>query len=675
MSPLVTAAIIAGAVLLSLGFLWLFILKCYKKCEMDEALIRTGMGGPKVAIQGGMFVFKTLHEMQRVTLRTMQIDLKRGAGGISPTEGDSQANSINRAVRTSDFLPVIIDAEIYVHVPPNKEYVMAAARTLGESIDPKLGGGTAEQTERRAQQALEKLVDEKAHSAISGVVATMSINELFGNRIQFTDAVTDLLENDLKENGLEVESVSLEHIEQIPLEFLEDQAKKTGNKFDMVAVRTLVEANEQQETLKNAAMNRQKLTRENQDTEYFVGSQKLDEDRVSAEENRNLAVENKRVKIQADIESFEATTNKQRTEIVEQSNLDANKKIEESARDLEIYQAECEKEKAVTAARYEKEYHTEELERDRAIEMLEEEVNESIATAAINRVQSIGQKASQSKELVGIAQLNTEKAIAVASEEVMEAQEVREQERMESVTQREREVELARVATNNAKADAAQAEEAIDTKRREEKLRQTTVLPAEMEKLAAEQQRDARITLADAMLTEAERQRDADIAKGLGAEGVLAMGRAEAEAQRLENEADLIQAEANLISNGDQQSIATYFLSKNSTELAHVIPQSVEAAFKPLENIDGMKIIQVNSDGDNSDGSVIGKLMKTATQAVPAGELLKEIISYDSDKDHPLKEVLVGAIGAISDFGKASIGDIESLNSNADKSSDDYVDA
>ena len=669
MSPLVTAAIIAGAVLLSLLSVWILIVLKYKKCEMDEALVRTGMGGAKVAIQGGMFVFKTLHSFQRVTLRTMQIDLKRGAGGISPTEGDSQANSINRAVRTSDFLPVIIDAEVYVHVPPNKEYVMAAARTLGESVDPERQG------EQRAQQALERLVYEKAHSAISGVVATMSINELFGNRIQFTDAVTDLLENDLKENGLEVESVSLEHIEQIPLNILEERAEVTGNKFDMVAVRTLVEANEQQETLKNAARNRQKLTRENQDTEYFVGHQKLEEDQVTAEENKNLAVENKRVKIQADIESFEATTNQQRTEIVEQSNLDASKKIEESARDLEIYQSECEKEKAVTAARYEKEYHTEELERDRAIEMLEEEVNESIATAAINRVQSIGQKASQSKELVGIAQLNTEKAIAVASEEVMEAQEVREQERMESVTQREREVELARVATNNAKADAAQAEEAIDTKRREEKLRQTTVLPAEMEKLAAEQQRDARITLADAMLTEAERQREADIDKGLGAEGVLAMGRAEAEAQRLENEADLIQAEANLISNGDQQAIATYFLSKNSTELAHVIPQSVEAAFKPLENIDGMKIIQVNSDGDNSDGSVIGKLMKTATQAVPAGELLKEIISYDSDKDHPLKEVLVGAIGAISDFGKASIGDIESLNSNSDNSSDDYVDA
>ncbi len=665
MSPLVTAAIIAGAVLLSLLSVWILIVLKYKKCDMDEALIRTGMSGAKVAIQGGMFVFKSLHKFQRVTLRTMQIDLKRGDD--APTEAPVPMN--NRAVRTSDFLPVIIDAEVYVHVPPNKEYVMAAARTLGESVDPEREG------EQRAQQALERLVYEKAHSAISGVVATMSINELFGNRIQFTDAVTDLLENDLKENGLEVEAVSLEHIEQIPLEFLKDQAEKTGNKFDMVAVRTLVEANEQQETLKNAAINRQKLTRENQDTEYFVGHQKLEEEQVTAEENKNLAVENKRVKIQADIESFEATTNQQRTEIVEQSNLDASKKIEESARDLEIYQSECEKEKAVTAARYEKEYHTEELERDRAIEMLEEEVNESIATAAINRVQSIGQKASQSKELVGIAQLNTEKAIAVASEEVMEAQEVREQERMESVTQREREVELARVATNNAKADAAQAEEAIDTKRREEKLRQTTVLPAEMEKLAAEQQRDARITLADAMLTEAERQRDADIAKGLGAEGVLAMGRAEAEAQRLENEADLIQAEANLISNGDQQAIATYFLSKNSTELAHVIPQSVEAAFKPLENIDGMKIIQVNSDGDNSDGSVIGKLMKTATQAVPAGELLKEIISYDSDKDHPLKEVLVGAIGAISDFGKASIGDIESLNSNADNSSDDYVDA
>jgi flotillin len=655
LESLIIPAIIAGTVLLLfISLIWLISRKL-QTCEMDEAIVRTGYGGPKVVIAGAIFVFSLFHRMQRVSLRTIKLDVKGSGTGTGAQE---HAGGGGKVIRSSEMLPINIDAEIYVRVPPKKEFIMAAARTLGESIDPKQGGVD---TQDRAEKALENLVCEKIQSALRGVCAQMTLVELHANHTTVVDQVTTILESDLQENGLELESVAIESINPEPIARIKEMAE-SGNVFDITAARAATEVKEREETERNKIEKNAEIARIKQDTTFDKDRLVLEQDLVTATETTKLAIENIKEKTLAQIEMFEAETNRDRTVTIEQSNLDANKKIEASAMELEIYQSECEKEKAVTSAKYEKEYHTEELERDRAIEMLEEEVNESIAAAAIVRVQSIGTKASESKKVVGLSQLGTEKEIAVAEVSKNQAREVREEEKAVAVANAQTEVARVETQTNEALALAAKADEAITTVRLQQKLYRETVVPEEQRVASALQIKLQEITKAEAKKTAvvlqaegdtilAERQRDADTARGEGASALLALGSAEAESRRLNAEAALIEAEAELL---DSKSVVSYLYAKNAPEMAKNLPLMVEAAFKPMENIDGMKIIQVNSDGGNGEnGSAIGNLMKNAVQTVPLGAIVGELLS--GAEGEQWKDLLQNAVGALGTFGKSEV--------------------
>ena len=92
--PFLLPAIIAGGAFLLLLVMVIVFKRYYHPCEMDEAIVRTGAGGPKVSVQGAMFVIPTFHNVQRVTLRSMKLDVTRK--GVT---GDD-------AIRTADYLPV-----------------------------------------------------------------------------------------------------------------------------------------------------------------------------------------------------------------------------------------------------------------------------------------------------------------------------------------------------------------------------------------------------------------------------------------------------------------------------------------------------------------------------------------------------------------------------------------
>jgi len=661
LESLIIPAIIAGTVLLLLMCAVLLIKWKYKTCEMDEAIVRTGYGGPKVVISGAIFVFSMFHRMQRVSLRTIKLDVKGKGTGT----GDKElAGGGGRIIRSSEMLPINIDAEIYVRVPPKKEFIMAAARTLGESIDPKQGGAD---TQGLAEQALENLVCEKIQSALRGVCAQMTLVELHANHTTVVDQTTAILESDLQENGLELESVAIQSINPEPIERIREMAE-SGNVFDITAARAATDVKEREETERNRIEKDAEITRKTQDTNFGKDSLLLEKDLVTAEETTERDKANIRVERRAEITMFEAETHQTKTETVEQSNLDANKKIESSAMELEIYQSECEKDKAVTSARYEKEYHTEELERDRAIEMLEEEVTESIASAGIARVQSVSTKAAESKKIVGLAHVGTVKEIEVAEVAKDQAREVREEEKGVAVANARTEVARVETQTNEALAQAAKAEENIETVKREAELYRDTVVPEEQKTAAAMQTKLQEITdaeaekatvvlLAEAALVKAQRQRDSDTARGEGANALLALGRAEAEARRLKAEAKVIEQEAALL---DSESVVRYLVSKNLPELMKNVPLAVEAAFKPLENIDGMKIIQVNSDGGNGEngGNAMGKLMKNAVQAVPLGAIVNELLS--GAEGEQWSDLLQNAVGALGQFGKSEISSVVS---------------
>jgi len=194
---------------------------------MSEALIRTGFGDPKVIISGGIFVFWLFHRVQRVSLRTMKINLWRQARG-----------DVN--FRSKEMLPINLNAEFFLRVPPKTDFIMAAARTLGPIMDsiamsldgrglsrPNKGasnrllghasGSSTEESARVGIDALADLTRERFQRAMREVVAQLTVEELHRDHDVIADKVEYILEADLRKNGLELARIAIELIDPEPL--------------------------------------------------------------------------------------------------------------------------------------------------------------------------------------------------------------------------------------------------------------------------------------------------------------------------------------------------------------------------------------------------------------------------------------------------------------------------
>ena len=93
------------------------ISRCYRRCGADEALVRTGSGGNKVVIGGGVLVFPVIHQLLRVSLRSVKLLVERSG---------------KNALVTGDKIKANVTTELYIKVEPIAEDVLAAARSFGE---------------------------------------------------------------------------------------------------------------------------------------------------------------------------------------------------------------------------------------------------------------------------------------------------------------------------------------------------------------------------------------------------------------------------------------------------------------------------------------------------------------------------------------------------------------
>ena len=83
----------------------------YRRATNEVSLIRTGIGGRKVIVDGGVLAVPFFHEISRVNMQTIRMDVSRS--------GD-------RSLITKDRMRVDIEAEFFVRVVQKKEAVAAA---------------------------------------------------------------------------------------------------------------------------------------------------------------------------------------------------------------------------------------------------------------------------------------------------------------------------------------------------------------------------------------------------------------------------------------------------------------------------------------------------------------------------------------------------------------------
>jgi len=197
-----TIVILIGLAIIIAVFAWF-----YERATNEISLIRTGIGGRKVVIDGGTLAIPYFHEISRVNMQTLRLDVRR----------TGEASLI-----TKDRMRVDVGAEFYLSVIPTEDGIGRASQTLGRrTFQPDL---------------LRDLIDGMLIDALRSVAARLSMDELHENRGSFVSDVRDSLRDVLAGNGLQVDSVSLTSLDQTSFAALDD-----NNAFNAVGMRKLAE--------------------------------------------------------------------------------------------------------------------------------------------------------------------------------------------------------------------------------------------------------------------------------------------------------------------------------------------------------------------------------------------------------------------------------------------------
>ena len=301
--------------------------------------------------------------------------------------------------------------------------------------------------------------------------------------------------------------------------------------------------------------------------------------------------------------------------MIEQKNLEAERQRLEISRETRYAQMEQEREIATREAEQQSSIAKERATQDRAAKQAEivagREVDESrIAAEQATRLLEIEKDRRLREQEIERERVLEEREIA--KQKLLE---IAEQERAIAVAEKSKEQSMADKLANEARAEAATAEEKVITAKQVE---------------AAE--RDKAIELIEAT-KEAERQatsvRIAAEAEKLAAEdkaeALRMQANAEADALRIKVDADrekyAVDAEGQRLMNEALNSLSEAQIAlKRVLSLHEHLPAIVRESVKPLENIEGMKIVSIDGlakMGDINGNGIMHSDAQSSSQSLP----------------------------------------------------------
>ena len=229
----------------------------YRRCGADEALVRTGSGGNKVVIGGGIIVYPILHQLLRVSLRSIKLSVERSG---------------KNALVTRDKIKANVTTELYIKVEPIAEDVLAAARSFGErNLD---------------EHAIGDLIEGKLTDALRSVAANQTFMDLHGQRKQFAEHIQTALSEELKKNGLTLENVSITALAMVPVKELD-----AHDVFDAEGLRAITESVQSNAEKTNAIQREKELAIQLQNVEAQEARRSpLEQDQAQAEADQSRRV-------------------------------------------------------------------------------------------------------------------------------------------------------------------------------------------------------------------------------------------------------------------------------------------------------------------------------------------------------------------------------------------------
>ncbi len=507
-----------------------------------------------------------------------------------------------QALITQDRMRVDVQAEFYVRVQPTGEAIANAAQTLGQRT--------------MRPESLKELIEGKFVDALRSVAAEMAMEELHEKRVDFVQKVQIAVSEDLLKNGLELESVSLTGLDQTSRDHLNPE-----NAFDAQGLTLLTQQIETRRKERNDI---------EQETQVKI-------------QQKNLEAERQKLEITRQEESARL----------------------EQQREIEYARLEQEREIQVRKAAQLAEIAREKAKNEREAKEAEIFAKQQIDQAEINSEKTVEEERIKKDQYLKESEISKAKTIEVANIDKQKAVELSEQGRAIAIAQKSKEQSEAQAEADVARAEAVKAEEAVTTAReREQAERQKQVelvqaskeaeraaigitVTAEAEKQAAEDQALAVKTIAqgeaDKIRVEAEGKAQAE---KLLAEAAQQRYRVDAEGKRALNEAN------NILST---EQIAMQV----KVALIDQLPEIIRESVKPIEQIEGIKILQVdglgtgglggsdhdiNSTSGNLADQVVNSALRYRAQAPLLESLLKEIGISGGD--------INGLTGALSNDSK-----------------------
>ena len=590
------ADIIATIILTALAIaIFVYLLHwLYRRSSKEVSFVRTGLRGEKVVISGGAFVLPIIHNITSVGMRTLRIEVKRG--------GDKSFITKNR-------MRVEIVAEFYVRVTPNKEAVSIAAGTLGKrTMEP---------------ESLRDLVQGRFVDALGIVAAKMSMEEIQEQRGAYIKAVKDIVAESLGSTGLELEAVSLTSVDQAGLEVFDP-----SNAFDAEGLTQLTEQIEAGKKKRNDIEQDTSIRIRTKNLEAEQKALEIDQDREFArllqereiakqrdKERTEMAIETARQERLAEEARIKAEEDIEKTRIQQQDTIEVERSLREHELTLQIE---------------ERKKLRNEIERQTEIDIKEKNLEAEIRTLEIKKENEFA-RLKQEEEIASQRAIQKAEVLKVESDRYIEAEQaqIKAQEEVKKLQiEQQRIIEVTRIE-NDQKAQASEIQKRKNLEI-EEKDRELEVIAKTVEVLSAvegKEQARAQVVVAEERVLSAQEVEVAERDKKLQLinaekEGeseaiqITTLARAEKEAAQEREQAEKHTSLANklryevdaagklmLIEAGNDRSDESR-QSDLRMELAKNLDSIIREAVKPMENIDDIKIYELNGmPGFNSNSS------------------------------------------------------------------------
>ena len=474
--------IIASAALFFFFVVFITLASFYKKIPQGKSIVRTGVGGTKVAFNKGMFVIPIIHKMEimDISLKKVQIERMENDGLIC-----------------KDNIRADIKVAFFVRVNKSVNDVINVAQTIG--------------CERASDiSTLKDIFEAKFSEALKTVGKKFDFIELYEARREFRDEILNIIGTDL--NGYVLDDCAIDYLEQTDIQFL-----SPDNILDSEGIRKITDLTAAQNIKANLIRREEEKVIKKQNVEAREAILELERQLAEKEAKQEREIDNVRAREEAEIKKVREEE-RLKSETVKIS-TEESLAIQEENKQRQIIIAEKSKERTDAV-------ETERVEKDRALEQNERERIVTLAQIEKERVVEVEKKNIQD---VIRERVELEKGVVTEQQNIKDIESFREVDRNKQVG-----ITIAAQEAEEKLIDTVKAAEA--SKRAAEEKALELLIEAEAAKKAAQEK-------AQQLVIEAEARKDVS-AKEADARKYLAEAKAKEEATFGLAEADIMKAKA-----------------------------------------------------------------------------------------------------------------------------------